>query len=597
MNTQKPKDDNNMEVIRRVLPYLWGEELWIRLRVIGAMSTLVLSKIVIFLAPIMFGLAVDALAPSDASTGFWLGLGAVTLTAIFGFLRVASVGFAQLRDFLFARVGQRAIRKLALETFNHIHALSLRYHLTRKTGAMIRIVERGVKGVEFLLRFVLFSIGPLILELTIVSIYFLWSLGVTYFGAVVLTFAAYIWFTFTITEMRVRIRREMNEADQKANQRALDSLLNYETVKYFSAEKREAERYDVAMSRYEDASIRTANSLALLNFGQSAIIWIGIVAVMILAAMEVSSGALSVGGFVVVNALMVQITQPLNFLGTAYREIRQSLIDMGEMFNLLDQNPEIQDAPNASALVVSKGEVEFENIEFYYDDNRKILHGPNFKIPAGKTIAVVGPSGSGKSTLARLAYRFYDPQAGAIRIDGQDLRDVTQESLRKHIGIVPQDTVLFNDSIGYNIGYGRDDATQADIEEAAKAAQIHDFIISLPEGYDTQVGERGLKLSGGEKQRVGIARSLLKNPPVLILDEATSALDSQTEAGIIDALKSMSKGRSVLTIAHRLSTIVHADEIIVLDAGKIIERGTHRKLLALNGKYAMMWAQQQAEEA
>ncbi len=597
--TQAPApdpDQNGLSVIRKVAPYLWGDEISMRFRVVFALLALVLSKVVTFFVPLFFGYAVDRLAPENAGAGFWMAMGVTTLIIIYGVMRVASVGFGQLRDFLFSRVGQRALRRLALETFNHIHALSLRYHLTRKTGAMIRVVERGVKGVDFLLRFLLFSIGPLIIELSGVSIIFLFMFGWTYFIVIVVTVALYIWYTFSITELRVKIRKQMNEADQRANQRALDSLLNYETVKYFSAEKREASRYDLAMEGYEDAAVKTANSLALLNFGQSAIITLGLVSVMILAAIDVDAGQMSVGKFVVVNAYMIQIMAPLNFLGTVYREIRQALIDMAEMFHLLEQTPEIQDIEGATPLKIAKGAVKFENIDFHYDNNRKILHNLSIDIPAGKTIAVVGPSGSGKSTLARLAYRFYDPQAGKITIDDQDISEVTQKSLRENIGIVPQDTVLFNDTIGYNIGYGHANATRDDIENAAKSAQIHDFIISLPDGYDTAVGERGLKLSGGEKQRVGIARSLLKNPAILILDEATSALDSETEAGIIDALRAMSHGRSVLTIAHRLSTIVHADEILVLEKGQISERGTHSALIKAEGRYAHMWAQQQAED-
>lgn len=583
-------------ILRRVAPYLWGKSFDFRARVVLALAALGLSKVFTALTPFYFGKGVDALTPTEASPGFWLGLGAISLVVIYGLTRIAGVGFAQLRDYLFSKVGQRALRTLAIETFSHIHALSLRYHLTRKTGAMIRIVDRGVKGVDFLLRFLLFSVGPLILEIGILVGLFLGWYGWQYALTLTLTIVAYTWFTFSVTEARTRIRRAMNDADQTGNQRALDSLLNFETVKYFAAERRETERYDRAMASYETAAVRSANSLAGLNFGQAFIITVGIIVVMILAAREVSSGVFTVGDFVAINAYMIQITVPLNFLGTVYREIRQSLVDMGQMFDLLEQDPEIKDRENAVPLVVKGGNVRFDQIAFSYDPERQILRGLTLDLPAGKTIAVVGPSGSGKSTLARLIYRFYDPQSGALLIDGQDIRDVTQQSLRENIGIVPQDTVLFNDSIYYNIAYGNPDASHEDILAAARAAQIHEFVLRLPNGYDTEVGERGLKLSGGEKQRVGIARTLLKNPPILILDEATSALDTETERGIIDALRTLSQNRTVLTIAHRLSTVVNADEIIVMRSGEIVERGTHRVLLAKNGQYATMWAQQQAEE-
>ncbi|MEQ9055353.1 MAG: ABC transporter ATP-binding protein/permease, partial [Roseovarius confluentis] len=449
---------------------------------------------------------------------------------------------------------------------------------------------------DFLLRFMLFSIGPLILELVMIGAVLAVVFDIWYLVVVVVTIALYTWFTFKVTEWRVKIRREMNDQDTDANQKAIDSLLNFETVKYFGAERREAERYDGAMERYVDAALRTSYSLAFLNFGQSLLITAGLVIVMVMAAMGVSNGTLTVGDFVMVNAYMIQITMPLNFLGTVYREIRQSLIDMGDMFDLLEQPAEVQDKPGAQPLKVSGGEVVFDDIHFGYDAARPVLKGVSLKVPAGQTVAIVGPSGSGKSTIGRLLFRFYDVTGGALRIDGQDVRDVTQESLHTEIGVVPQDTVLFNDTIYYNIAYGRPEASREEVIEAAKAASIHEFISSLPEGYDTQVGERGLKLSGGEKQRVGIARTLLKNPPILLLDEATSALDTETEVEIQGELAAMGKGRTVITIAHRLSTIADADRIVVLEKGRIVEEGTHEDLLSRGGRYYSLWQRQASGE-
>jgi ATP-binding cassette subfamily B protein len=584
--------------IRKVAPYLWPEgKTWVKRRVVVALAMLVIAKLVAVATPFLYKVAVDALGGEGAGSPAWLlGLGAVGVTVAYGVARAANVGFQQLRDAIFARVAQGALRQLALETFQHIHALSLRYHITRRTGGLSRIIERGVKGVEFLLRFLLFSVGPLILELLLTGIVLALAFDVTYLLVLAATIALYIWFTFKVTEWRVKIRRQMNEQDTDANQKAIDSLLNYETVKYFGAERREAERYDGAMEGYEQAAIKTSVSLAMLNFGQSLIITTGLVVVMVMAALGVQAGDLTVGDFVMVNAYMIQITLPLNFLGTVYREIRQSLVDMGEMFDLLEQPQEVADRPGAADLDVKGGEVVFDDVRFAYDGARPILRGVSFRVAPGETLALVGPSGSGKSTIGRLLFRFYDVTGGAIRIDGQDLRDVTQESVHASIGVVPQDTVLFNDTIRYNIAYGRPEAGEEEVVAAAKAAKIHDFIMGLPEGYDTQVGERGLKLSGGEKQRVGIARTLLKDPPILLLDEATSALDTETEQSIQSELKMMGQGRSVITIAHRLSTIVDSDRILVLQNGEVVEQGTHESLLASGGRYASLWARQMAGE-
>ncbi len=583
--------------IRKVTPYLWPDDQpWVKHRVIWAMVALVVSKLVSVGTPFIYKAAVDFLGGDGIDEAWMLGLGAIGLTIAYGVARLLNVGFQQLRDAIFAAVGQRALRQLALETFTHIHRLSLRYHITRKTGGLSRIIERGVKGVDFLLRFMLFSIGPLILELLMIGVILAVVFDIWYLVVVFVTIAIYIWFTFAVTEWRVKIRREMNDQDTDANQKAIDSLLNFETVKYFGAEEREANRYDGAMERYVAAALKTSYSLAFLNFGQAFLITAGLVIVMVMAAFGVQNGNLTVGDFVMVNAYMIQITMPLNFLGTVYREIRQSLVDMGQMFDLLDQPAEVSDKPGAQPLKVSGGEIEFDDVVFGYDIERPILKGVSLKVPAGQTVAIVGPSGSGKSTIGRLLFRFYDVGHGSLKIDGQDVRDVTQESLHQSIGVVPQDTVLFNDTIYYNIAYGRPDASRDEVIGAARSAKIHDFISSLHEGYQTPVGERGLKLSGGEKQRVGIARTLLKNPPILLLDEATSALDTETEVEIQDELKAMGKGRTVITIAHRLSTIADADRIVVLENGVIVEEGTHDALLSRNGRYWSLWQRQASGE-
>ena len=583
-----------LRTILRVVPYLWPRDRFdIRVRVIVALLFLVIAKAVINFAPFLYRDAVNAL--TDTGNSPFL-LGALGLTVAYGVARLLSRGFEQLRDVVFAVVAQRAFRNLALETFQHIHKLSLRYHISRKTGALSRIIERGVKGLEFLLRFLLFSIGPLVLELLIIAgIMFFWF-DYSYLAVIIIMISAYVWFTLKVTEWRVKIRKFMNDQDTDANQKAIDSLLNYETVKYFSAEEREAKRYDGALKLYENAALKTAYSLAFLNFGQSLIITAGLIIVMAMAAIGVQNGYLTVGDFVMVNAYMIQITMPLNFLGTVYREIRQGLVDMSEMFDLLEQPAELVDSQHASELNLKGGHISIKNVTFGYDEKRPILQDVSLEINPGETVAIVGPSGSGKSTLGRLLFRFYDVQKGAIKIDGQDVRDITQTSLHGSIGVVPQDTVLFNDTIYYNIAYGLDNPSRSRVEKAAKDAQIHDFIMALPAGYETTVGERGLKLSGGEKQRVGIARTLLKNPPILLLDEATSALDTETEREIRDALTNASEGRSVLTIAHRLSTIAHADRIIVLENGCIVEVGDHEALLLKKERYYSLWTKQLSEE-
>ena len=597
MNNKSSVD--SIAIFKKLVPHLWpSNNILIKVRVSLALLFLIIAKVSTVGTPLFFIWAVDSLSGElkIADSKLLIGLGSIGLVVSYGVMRIFSVAFNELRDGVFAMVGSRALRRLALDTFSHIHALSLRFHMDRKTGALNRIIDRGVKGVDFLLRFLLFSILPLILELFLVGILLVVRYDWTYATIVAVTIFLYVWFTFKVTDWRVRIRKRMNARDNEANQKSIDSLLNYETVKFFGAEAREHRRYDKSMIEYEKAAVQTGISLALLNFGQSFLITSGLIAVMILAALGVIDGSLTVGEFVGINAIMIQLVMPLNFLGFVYREIRQALVDMGEMFSILDQPVEVNDKRNSKKIDIKDGSISFNKVVFGYNENRSILNEVSFKVRSGQTLAIVGPSGSGKSTIGRLLFRFYDVNGGSIEIDKQDVRDVTQISLREKIGVVPQDTVLFNDSIGYNIAYGKEDADLEDIQEAAKAAQLFDFIVSLPDGFNTLVGERGLKLSGGEKQRVGIARTFLKNPKVLLLDEATSALDTETEKEILKSLKVIGEGRSVITIAHRLSTVAHADNIIVLEKGVVVESGSHKDLLRLKKRYFEMWQQQQEED-
>ena len=583
--------------LRQLLPYLWPEgRPDLRWRVVVALIALFASKVVTVWAPFAFKDAVDILG-SKGPLATALSV-TVALILAYALARIMMVVLAQIRDGLFARVGQNAVRELSVITFRHLHALSLKFHLERRTGGLSRIISRGTQGIDTLLRYSLFNTFPTLIELAFVCGILAWKFGWLYAVVTFVTVIVYIVFTYSATEWRIGIRRTMNDADTDANTKAVDSLLNFETVKYFGNEEHETRRFGVAMDRYEQAAIRTWTSLTVLNSGQAVLFSIGLAIVMAMAAMDVSAGRLTVGDFVMVNALMIQLYLPLNFMGSVYRDIKQGLIDVEEMFKLLDVPADITDRPGAAPLIVGKGEIEFDNVRFHYDRERPILRGVSFKVPAGKTVAIVGPSGAGKSTVSRLLYRFYDVTGGTIRIDGQDIAQVTQASLRAAIGMVPQDTVLFNDSIRYNIEYGRPGSTREEIDAAARLAQIHEFVLALPKGYDTVVGERGLKLSGGEKQRVAIARTILKAPPILMLDEATSALDTMTEQEIQSALRRVSQNRTTLVIAHRLSTVVDADEIIVLERGRIVERGTHRALLAASGVYAAMWnRQREAEEA
>nr|WP_244641391.1 ABC transporter ATP-binding protein/permease [Tianweitania populi] len=582
-------------------PYMWpANRPDLRQRVIWASFYLVLSKLILIGVPYFFKWATDALNGQLTVSQIVPALlvGPIMLVIAYNVVRLVQLGLNQLRDALFARVGQHAVRQLAYRTFVHMHQLSLRFHLERRTGGLSRVIERGTKGIETIVRFTILNTMPTVLEFVLTAAVFAWAYGWSYVAVISATVVLYVWFTVKASDWRITIRREMNDSDTDANSKAIDSLLNFETVKYFGNERMEAERFDRSMARYEDAATKTWTSLGWLNFGQGVIFGLGTAIVMAMSAREVMNGTQTIGDFVFVNALLMQLSVPLNFIGFVYREIRQAVTDIEQMFGLLDMKQEVTDAPGAPPLAITNGTVRFEDVHFAYDANRQILKGVSFEVPAGKTVAIVGPSGAGKSTISRLLFRFYDVQKGRVTVDGQDVREITQESLRAAIGMVPQDTVLFNDTIAYNIRYGRPDASAEEVERAAEQAQISGFITRLPEGFDSMVGERGLKLSGGEKQRVAIARTILKAPPLLILDEATSALDTQTEQSIQASLDEVSRGRTTIVIAHRLSTVIKADQIIVLRDGTIAERGTHAELMDENGLYASMWMRQrEATEA
>lgn len=593
-----------MGTLAHLWPYIWpGDRFDLKMRVVWSLVLLLAAKLITLTVPFSFKWATDALtgantAPVQADNWqLWVIASPLLLTASYGVMRILMALLTQWRDGIFARVAMHAVRKLATITFIHMHELSLRFHLERKTGGLTRVLERGREGIEVIVRMVILQLIPTIVEVSLLMAVLLWQFDWRYVVATLITVAVYMYYTYIATEWRIGIRRKMNDSDTEANTKAIDSLLNYETVKYFGAEAREAQRYDRSVARYEESSIQAYTSLAVLNTGQAVIFTLGLTVTMLMCAIGVRNGTNTVGDFVLVNAMMIQLYQPLNFMGMVYREIKQAIIDIEKMFNVLGREAEIKDAPDAQPLVISAGTVRFEDVRFAYEPTRPILKGINFEVPAGKTVAIVGPSGAGKSTISRLLFRLYDVSGGKILIDGQDIRAVMQDSLRASIGMVPQDTVLFNDTIRYNIRYGRWDATDSEVEEAARLAQIDHFIRMSPKGYETQVGERGLKLSGGEKQRVAIARTVLKAPPILVLDEATSALDTHTEHEIQGALDRVAKNRTSLVIAHRLSTIVGADEIIVLDQGRIAERGTHAKLLAHGGLYASMWNRQREAEA
>ncbi len=595
--------EQHIAILKYLLPFVWPKgRPDLKVRLVFAALALIAAKVVTVAMPLAYKAAVDALTalPGSGASGAAAQIAAVPLALIvaFGVARVAMIGFVQLRDVLFSHIGQHATRVLATQTFRHVHDLSLRFHLERKTGGLSRVLDRGKLSIDLIIRMVALNLVPTILEVLFVCLLLGFYFGWVMVAIVLIMIVIYAWFSFHFSEMRIKIRREYIEADMDASTKAIDSLLNYETVKYFGNERWEAGRFDRSMERFERASIRTNSSLAILNFGQTVIFTAGMVLAMLLSARGVAKGTATVGDFVLVNAVFIQLYQPLNVMGMIYREIKQALVDIEAMFTLLGQKPEVKDRPGAKPLIVSKGAIRFENVFFSYDDARPILRGVDFEVPPGHMFALVGPSGAGKSTVSRLLYRFYDVKGGRILIDGQDIGGVTQASLRAAIGIVPQDTVLFNDTIEYNIRYGRVTATDEEVQEAARMAQIDGFIKQLPLGYKSMVGERGLKLSGGEKQRVAIARTILKSPPILMLDEATSALDSFTEKEIQAALDQVAKNRTTLVIAHRLSTVIHADTILVMDKGKIVERGSHAELLAQGGLYAGLWTRQrEAEEA
>jgi ATP-binding cassette subfamily B protein len=593
--TVSAESGKTLQTIYNLWPYIWPVgRTDLKMRVAWATLFLLLSKIVLLSVPYFFKWSTDALNGKLVATGVLPSfmLGALILVAAYNLARVIQAGFNQLRDTLFASVGQYAVRQLALKTFLHLHRLSLRFHLEKRTGGLSRVIDRGTKGIETIVRFVILNSIPTIIELALTAAIIVWTYGLSYFGVTALMVVAYIWFTIKASNWRIDVRRTMNASDADANSKAIDSLLNFETVKYFGNEEMEARRFDQSMAGYEKAATKVFTSQGFLNFGQVVIFGAGMMAMMSMSALAIQAGTQTIGDFVFINVLLMQLSLPLGVIGFVYSEVRQGLANIEQMFDLLDIDAEIEDAPDARELVVSNGAISFKDVHFAYDPARPILKGVSFDVPAGHTVAVVGPSGAGKSTMSRLLYRFYDVQSGSITIDGQDVRRVTQKSLRSAIGMVPQDTVLFNDTIAYNIRYGRPSATEAEVEQAAEIAQIGTFIESLPEGYKSMVGERGLKLSGGEKQRVAIARTILKSPPILILDEATSALDTRTEQEIQAALDVVSRNRTTLVIAHRLSTVVNADEIIVLKDGGIAERGRHGELLEHNGLYAQMWSRQ-----